>query len=81
MAAAMTAEQVRAWIEGFEAIHQIDLEEMSRLGPNPKWSIAISLSMIEAARASGKLPASPGREEEDEKVRRNWERLRARFLP
>ena len=81
MASSMTAEQVRAWIEGFEAIRQIDLEEMSRLGPNPKWSIAISLSMIEAARASGRPLNSPGREEADERVRRNWERLRARFLP
>ena len=75
----MTAAQVRAWIEGFEAIDRIDLEEMSRLGPNPKWSIAISLSMIEAARASGRPLTSPGREEEDEKVRQIWEKLRAAF--
>ena len=75
----MTAAQVRAWIEGFEAIDRIDREEMSRLGPNPKWSITISLSMIEAARASGRPLTSPHREEEDEKVRQSWEKLRAAF--
>lgn len=75
----MTAEQVRAWIKELEAVHQIDREEMSRLGPNPEWSISVSLSIIETVRASGVSLQDLKREEEDEQVRRNWEKLRAAF--
>lgn len=75
----MTAEQVRAWIKEIEAIHLIDREEMSRLGPNPEWSISVSLRIIEAVRAAGVPIQDLNREEEDEQVRRNWEKLRAAF--
>jgi hypothetical protein len=75
----MTAEQVRAWIKELEAVHQIDLKEMSRLGPNPEWSISVSLSMIEAVRASGVSLQDLKSEEKDEQVRRTWEKLRKAF--
>ena len=77
----MTAEKVRAWVQGFEAIDRLDRERLSRMGPRPEWSISVALSMIEAARASGRPLIDPSREASDEGVRRNWERLRARCLP
>jgi hypothetical protein len=79
--AAMTAEQVRSWIEGFEAIKQADRERLRQIGPRPQWSVAVSLSLIEAARASGKPLRDPRREAEDERVRQVWTRLKAPYLP
>ena len=79
--AAMTAEQVRSWIEGFEAIKQADRERLRQTGPRPQWSVAVSLSLIEAARASGKPLYDPRREAEDERVRQVWTRLKAPYLP
>jgi len=81
MASSMTAEQVRAWIEGFEEIERLDLERMRREGPRPEWSISVALSMIEAARASGRPLHDPNREASDEAVREVWARLRDRLLP
>jgi hypothetical protein len=79
--ATMTQEQVRSWIAGFEAIKQADRERLSRTGPRPKWSVAVSLSLIEAARASAKPLHDPRREAEDERVRQVWARLKAPYLP
>ncbi|HEX3554191.1 MAG TPA: hypothetical protein VIA62_13275 [Thermoanaerobaculia bacterium] len=79
--AAMTAEQVRSWIEGFEAIKQADRERLRQIGPRPHWSVAVSLSLIEAARSSGKPLRDPRREAEDERVRQVWTRLKAPYLP
>lgn len=77
----MTPEKVRAWVQGFEAVAQLDRERLSRMEPQPEWSISVALSMIEAARASGRPLFDPTREASDEKVRKTWERLRARLLP
>jgi hypothetical protein len=79
MASSMTVEQVRAWIKELEASYQKDLEEMSRLGPNPEWSISVSLSMFEAVRASGISLQDLHSEEEDEQVRKTWEKLQKAF--
>ncbi|HSS77871.1 MAG TPA: hypothetical protein VLV54_14150 [Thermoanaerobaculia bacterium] len=79
--AVMTAEQVRSWIEGFEAIKQVDRERLRQLGPRPRWSVTVSLSLIEAARASGKALRDLNREAEAERVRQVWARLRAPYLP
>jgi hypothetical protein len=79
--AAMTAEQVRSWIEGFEAIKEADRERLRQTGPRPQWSVSISLSLIEAARASGKALRDPRREAEDERVRQVWTRLKEPYLP
>jgi hypothetical protein len=81
MAASMTAEQVRAWIEGFEAIERADIERMRRIGPRPEWSFSLALSMIEAARTSGRPLRDPNRESSEKAVRETWARLRARLLP
>ena len=77
----MNREDVRHWIAGFEAIAEADREALRRQGPDPAWAIAVSLSLIEAARASevtasGEIPA--WREAEDEAVRRVWRTLRRR---
>jgi len=77
----MTAEQVRSWIEGFEAIKQADQERLRQTGPRPQWSVTVSLSLIEAARAAGKPLRDLRREAEDEQVRQVWTRLKAPYLP
>jgi hypothetical protein len=79
--AAMTAEQVRSWIEGFEAIKQADRERLRQTGPRPRWSVSVSLGLIEAAQASGKPLRDPRREAEDERVRQVWTKLKAPYLP
>jgi hypothetical protein len=73
--------EVREWIERFEAAEALDRKLKRQRGPNPDWSITLSLSLIAAARqlAGGALPLGPGRAQEDEQVRRTWEKLRARL--
>jgi hypothetical protein len=77
----MTAEQVRSWIEGFEAIKQADRERLRQTGPRPQWSVTVSLSLIEAAQSSGKPLRDLSREAEDEQVRQVWTKLKAPYLP
>jgi hypothetical protein len=47
--------EARRWIQRFEAAEELDQAAARREGPRPEWSIAISLSLIEAARAAGFL--------------------------
>jgi hypothetical protein len=74
-------EDALRWIRRFEAVEEVDRVAARRDGPRPEWSIAISLSLIEAARAAGFLSPSTLalREAEDEAVRRTWDRLRAKL--
>jgi hypothetical protein len=67
------------WLLRFEAAAEVDRVAARRIGPRPEWSIAISLSLIESARAAGFLSTSAlaTRAAEDEAVRRTWDRLRA----
>jgi hypothetical protein len=72
-------EDALRWIRRFEAAEEVDRAAAMRDGPRPEWSIAISLSLIESARAAGFLSTSvlAIRAAEDEPVRRTWDRLRA----
>jgi hypothetical protein len=79
--AGMTTEQVRSWIEGFEAIKEADRERIRQAGPRPQWSVSVSLGLIEAAQASGTPLRDPRREAEDERVRQVWTRLKAPYFP
>lgn len=77
----LSREDAKGWLERFEAAAEIDQAAEKKRGARPQWSIEMSLSLIEAARASGFLsPAALAiREVEDEAVRRTWDRLRARL--
>jgi len=78
--AKVTAADLRRWHERFQAIEQADIEMLRREGPKPEWSIAVSLSMIEAATTVlSSQRRDPVREAEDAAVMRTWDRLRARF--
>jgi len=77
----MSSEQVRAWIEGFEAVKRADRERLRQTGPRPDWSVTVSLSLIGAAKASGKPLRSLSREAEDDRVRQVWTRLKEPYLP
>jgi hypothetical protein len=72
-------EDALRWLRRFEAAEEVERVARRREGPRPEWSIAISLSLIESARAAGLLSPSAIalREREDEAVRRTWDRLRA----
>ncbi|MGH9324861.1 MAG: hypothetical protein ACRD3V_33885 [Vicinamibacteria bacterium] len=72
-------EDALRWIRRFEAAEEVDRAAARRDGPRPQWSIAMSLSLIEAARTAGFLSPSALalREAEDQAVRRTWDRLRA----
>lgn len=76
----VTGADLRRWQARFQAVEAEDRETLRREGPRPEWSIALSLSMIEAARSI--LPSrrpDPAREAEDAAVIRAWDRLRLRF--
>jgi hypothetical protein len=72
-------DEARRWLRRFEAAEEIDRAAARREGPRSRWSIAMALSLIEAARAAGFLSPSAlaTRESEDEAVRRTWDKLRA----
>jgi hypothetical protein len=72
-------EDALRWLRRFEAAEEVERVAARREGARPEWSIAISLSLIESARAAGFLsPSSLAvRAAEDESVRRTWDRLRA----
>jgi len=77
----LSKEGAQRWLEKFEAVAAMDQAAEKKRGARPRWSIVISLSLIEAARAAGFLSPSAlaTRESEDEAVRRTWDRLRARL--
>ena len=77
----MDATQVRRWIAGFEAATEADRQALRRRGADPAWSIRLSLSMIAAAHRArgGRLVTDPLREDEAERVRAVWARLRQRL--
>ena len=80
---ALTAADARRWLKGFEAAEQADREEKRSQGPRPEWSIALALSLIDAALAAApEWPLlDPRRSTQDETVRHVWARLRLRLLP
>jgi hypothetical protein len=73
--AGASRDDVLRWLGRFE---EAERTAAMRNGPRPEWSIAISLSMIDAARAAGFLSRSSLsiRAAEDAAVRRTWQRLR-----
>ena len=79
----MTAADVRRWIGNFEAAEQADRDQKRREGARPEWSIALSLSLLKAARlaAGDGTLIDPRRNDEDEAVRAVWDRLRSRLRP
>jgi hypothetical protein len=74
----LSKEDALRWLERFDAAAEMDRADERKRGARPQWSIEISLSLIEAARAAGFLSSAALaiRESEDEGVRRTWERLR-----
>jgi hypothetical protein len=75
---AMTHEQVQRWLDGFDALAQADRTRAVVKGPQPAWSVAVALSLIEAASATPSAPAIvEARRIEDEAARAVWHRLKA----
>ena len=79
----LTAAEARRWLQRFEAVDRADREAKRAQGPRPDWSIALALSLIDAARAAAReWPLlDPRRPAQDETVRQVWTRLRSRLLP
>jgi hypothetical protein len=77
----MDARQVRRWIANFEAAAEADRQALLGRGIDRERSIALSLSMIAAARRrlGGRVVRDPLRETEAERVREVWGRLRERL--
>ena len=80
-AGVMDATQVRRWIAGFEAAAEADRQALRDGGIDRARAIALSLSMIAAARRAfgGRVVNDPLREAEDERSRQVWRQLRARL--
>ena len=80
---AVKAADARRWLQGFEAAERADNEAKRAQGPRPEWSIALALSLIDAAAAVSQ--AQPllevRRTAQDDTVRDVWARLRSRLLP
>lgn len=76
----MNRADVRRWIEGFEAAAAVDREALRHRGPDMRWSIQLSLSLIGAAELAGRTRApDQAREADAEPVRRAWAVLRKRL--
>lgn len=80
---AISATDARRFVANFEAAEQADRDEKRKQGARPEWSIALALSLLEAARraAGGRTLIDPRRDEEHEAVRAVWNRLRSRLRP
>jgi hypothetical protein len=78
----VTAADARRWLQGFEAAERADNEAKRAQGPRPEWSIALALSLIDAARAvSQPQPLLEARRtRQDDIVRDVWARLRSNLL-
>ena len=79
----MSAADVRRWMGNFEAAEQADRDQRRRDGARPEQSIALSLSLLEAAQiaAGDRTLIDPRRDTEHEAVRAVWARLRSRLHP
>jgi len=79
----LTAAGARRWLDGFKAAERADIDARRREGPQPQRSIALSLSLLAAARsaAGGRTLVDPRRAERDAVVRAVWDRLRSRMRP
>jgi hypothetical protein len=77
---ALAPADARRWLQGFDAAERADIEARRRAGPRPEWSIALSLSLLHAARlaAGNRSLVDPRRAAQDEAVRAIWARLRSR---
>ena len=77
----MDATQVRRWIANLEAAAEADRQALRDRGIDRARSIALSLSMIAAARRAlgGRVVDDPLREAEDDRVHEVWRRLRDRL--
>jgi hypothetical protein len=73
---AISKREIRRWLGNFQAVEALSKREV------PTWSndesVALSLSMIAAGRASAPRP-DEGRLRRDQEVRATWARLRARW--
>ena len=79
----MSAEDLRRWFDGFERAAIADRDHRRAGGPHPARSIALALSLLDAARtaAGGRYPIDPRRSAGEAAARLVWARLRARVLP
>jgi hypothetical protein len=78
----LTTADARRWLQRFDAAERADRDARRSLGPRPQWSIALALSLLDAARTvSGGAVVDPRRAQQDEAVRRTWQRLRASIRP
>jgi hypothetical protein len=79
---AVTAADARRWLQGFEAAGRADNEARRAQGPRPEWSIALALSLIDAARAVSQAQPllEARRTRQDDIVRDVWARLRSNLL-
>ena len=78
---AVSPAEARRWVAQFEAAASADRREKRRQGPRPEQSIALALSLLNAARvaAGGRPLVDPTRDERDNAVRATWIRLRSRM--
>jgi hypothetical protein len=79
---ALTGEQARRFLAGFEAAAEADREALRRAGPDPQRAWRLSMDAIASARRAAPPSSRLGaaRASEDEQARQVWERLRARLL-
>jgi hypothetical protein len=77
--ATLTTAAARRWLQGFDAAERAGREATRARGPRPEWSIALALSLIEAARSAAQTRPllDARRTDEDELVREVWSRLRS----
>ena len=65
----------------FDAAKEVERDLVQKEGPRPAWSVETALSLILATeQTSGRLPADPLREQQEEAVRAIWARLRKRMV-
>lgn len=75
-----TTAAARRWLDNFAAAAEADREARRLQRAQPERSVALSLSLLEAAwtAAGGRVPLDPRRVASEEAVRDVWARLRSR---
>jgi hypothetical protein len=78
-AASPACSELKAWLDGFDAVHAADAEAARRDPIDSSTAVRLALALMTAMWAAngGRLPVDPLRDREVAAVRATWARLRA----
>jgi|BarGraNGADG00312_2_1021985.scaffolds.fasta_scaffold146304_1 hypothetical protein len=77
--ASITRNDLRAWLDGFDAVEAAGCDALRGTTPDPTVSVGLALALMTAMWEAngGRLPLDPLRDRDVAAVRATWSRLRA----